>query len=191
MKETNTYKKLKGKARDNFPECIVVHHSGGTQSDPLADTSHHTATVMETGHLSLGWEGLGYHYVIHKDGEVWKGRPEHYHGAHVKEDDMNTKSIGICLAGNFDVTLPTKEQELSLIDLIKDIRSRANLTVYPHRYFLGNPPYKSCYGKRLTDEWIKNLLKPVVIEDKKVRLKSNLLRILEELKNAVLELLGL
>ena len=108
INETSTYIKFKDKPKDNFPEMIVVHHSGGTNADPLADTSNHTAQIMEAYHLSLEWEGLGYQYVIHKDGEIWAGRPEQYHGAHTT--GYNKKSIGICLAGNFDATLPTLAQ---------------------------------------------------------------------------------
>jgi hypothetical protein len=68
--ETKTYKKLKDWATNNKPEYLIVHHSGGTDAYPLADTSHHTAQIMESWHLSKGWDGLGYQYVIHKDGEV-------------------------------------------------------------------------------------------------------------------------
>src|SRR3990167_10434292 len=143
--ETETYKKLKDKPRDNFPEWTVIHHSGGTKADPNADTSHHTANIMEQGHISFPnfFEGLGYQYVIHDDGKVWKGRPEHYHGAHVKERDtdgikINYKSIGICLAGNFNVTLPTKEQETALKGLIASIKTRypaiTDDKIVPHRH---------------------------------------------------------
>src|SRR3990167_909792 len=102
MKETNTYKNLKDNPQNNYPEYLIIHHTGGTSKpkDDLADTSHHTANGIEAGHLKLNWQGIGYHYVIHKDGEMWRGRPEHINGAHTKEQDMNTKSIGICLAGN-------------------------------------------------------------------------------------------
>lgn len=153
MKESNTYLKLKNKPVDNFAEMIIVHHSGGTDLNPLEDTSHHTASIMEKYHVSLGWEGLGYHYVIHKDGEVWRGRPEHYHGAHTT--NYNNKSIGICLAGNFDATFPTKEQENSLAGLIASIKTRYPVEdrIYPHRKFAN----KTCYGNKLTNDWAKNL----------------------------------
>lgn len=155
MFETKTYKKLKDKPRNNNPKLILVHHSGGTDANPLADTSHHTAAIMEAHHLSLGWDGLGYHYVIHKNGDVWKGRPEHRNGAH--EPDVNTTSIGICLAGNFDATLPTKNQEIALAALMKDICSRNNIpltSIDPHRKFAN----KTCYGKKLTDDWARRLV---------------------------------
>jgi N-acetylmuramoyl-L-alanine amidase len=79
-----------------------VHHSAASEDQ--------TVQSIENYHLSLGWEGVGYQYLITKTGEVWLGRPEHYHGAHVAEQSMNTKSIGICMIGDFDKKLPTDVQ---------------------------------------------------------------------------------
>jgi len=153
--ETNTYKKLVGKPKTNSPEFLIIHHSGGSDSDPLADTSHHTAAMMEEWHLAKGWEGLGYAYVIHKNGDVWAGRPEHYHGAHTQ--GKNSNSIGICMSGNFDVTLPTKEQENSLRELLMSLMVKYKIPkekIVPHRAFAK----KSCYGKLLGDTWAHSLL---------------------------------
>lgn len=155
MNETYTYKNFKDKKQDNFPEYIIVHHSGGTDKNPLEDTSNHTAKTMEEYHLSLGWEGLGYQYVIHKNGDIWLGRPETYHGAHTV--DFNYRSIGICLAGNFDATLPTKEQESALKGLIEGIRGHYAIPldkILPHRKFAN----KTCYGKKLSDDWARKLV---------------------------------
>ena len=154
MNETETYKRLKNRPKNNNVEYLIIHHSGGTDANPLEDTSHHTAQMMEAWHLSKGWEGLAYHYVIHKNGDIWAGRPEHRNGAHTV--NFNTKSIGICLSGNFDLTLPTKEQEIALAGLIQAIRSRYMITtdkIVPHRAFAN----KTCYGKNLPDNWARNL----------------------------------
>src|SRR3990167_4592008 len=180
MQDTQTYKKLKDKLKDNFPQFLVIHHSGGTKLDPLADTSHHTAVIMEKGHISFPnfFEGLGYQYVIHKDGEVWRGRPEHYHGAHVKEQGINKKSIGICLAGNFTVEgrKPSLAQEKALVGLLRDLMARYPAItperIVPHRHFLGTPPYKDCYGDQLPNDWARNLLTvPVPATPKSVIIK--------------------
>jgi len=155
MNETKTFTKLKGKRKNNNPNKIVVHHTGGTDRNPLADTSEHTAKGVEAWHLGKGWDGIGYHYFIEKDGEVWKGRPEHRNGAHAR--GYNTTSIGICLAGNFDLTLPTQEQELSLTSLLKQLSKDFNIPadkIVPHRTHAN----KTCYGNRLSDTWARNLV---------------------------------
>lgn len=154
MFETKTYIKFKNSLKDNFPSMIIVHHSGGTDANPMLDTSNHTAVDMENWHLQKGWEGLGYQYVIQKDGSIWKGRPEHFHGAHTV--DHNKDSIGICMSGNFDATLPTEKQISSLVSLMKDIVSRYTIkSIEPHRKYAN----KSCYGRKLSDTWAKDLLK--------------------------------
>jgi len=155
MQETNTYRKLKRRKPTNKPEYLIIHHSGGTDRNPMADTSEHTARGMELWHLGKGWDGLGYHYVIHKDGEVWAGRPEHYHGAHAR--GYNKKSIGICLSGNFDATLPTKAQETALRGLLMGLSAKYDIPlkkIIPHR----NVANKTCYGNKLSESWARDLL---------------------------------
>ena len=173
MKETNTYLKLKNKPQDNFPEYIVVHHSAASEDQ--------TVKSIEDYHLSLGWEGVGYQYLIEKDGTIWKGRPELYHGAHVAEEHINFKSTGICVIGNFDVKLPTKEQEEASKRLVASIVAHYSIPlnkIVSHRYFLGIPPYKSCYGKNLPDDWARKLVE-VSEPDYKEKIKN----IIQELKS--------
>lgn len=141
----------------NTPEYIIVHHTGGTDLDPLADTSHHTFEIVDSYHKSLGWESFGYHYFIDKSGKITPGRAEDYHGAHTK--GYNEKSIGICLAGNFDATLPTTEQVETLRVLLSELAKKYNIStekIVPHREFAN----KTCYGRRLADDWAQKLLKP-------------------------------
>jgi len=45
---------------------------------------------------------IGYHYLIRADGSVEKGRPDFVRGAHCKAQNMNFRSIGVALTGNFD-----------------------------------------------------------------------------------------
>ncbi len=156
----------------NIPEFIIVHHTGGTSADPHADTAHHTLEIVDAYHKSLGWGMIGYHWFIEKDGKTRKGRAENDEGAHTL--GANTKSIGVCLAGNFDVTLPTKEQIQSLIVCLKDIRSRYKIPVaniLPHRKF----SVKTCYGSLLSDTWAQDLLLQQT-------LKERLLEKIEELR---------
>ena len=162
INQTATYKKLKGKKKTNNLKNLVIHHSGGTDANPLADTSHHTAQIIETYHLSRGWEGIGYHYVIHKDGAIWAGRPEHYHSAAVL--NHNSTTLNICLVGNFKLTLPTKEQEEAFKWLYRDIITRhPQLTtdkVIGHRIL----QVKSCPGKKLKDDYGKKLAKKAILD---------------------------
>lgn len=88
------------------PIQIVLHH-----------TASKTATVesIHNGHLANGWAGIGYHFVIRKDGTIYRGRPENAVGSHVK--DKNSKSFGICLEGDFDKEHITSAQKKSVVAL--------------------------------------------------------------------------
>jgi hypothetical protein len=143
----------------NIPKVIIVHHSGGIESDPLFDTSNQTFEIIRDYHVSLGWGDIGYNWLIEKSGKICKGRDEDIDGAHTI--GMNNQSIGICLVGNFDLTLPTKEQEESLKIVYQDLITRyPNLKdqIFPHRKY----STKTCYGENLSDNWAY-----LLVQDKK------------------------
>lgn len=51
-------------------------------------------------HLARGFSDIGYHFLIHLDGTIERGRPIEMPGAHAK--GYNTKSIGICYVGGLN-----------------------------------------------------------------------------------------
>lgn len=154
----------------NSVKYLVVHHTGGTESNPLEDTSHHTFVQVNAWHRvdpdvwlgyysSLGF-AIGYHYFIDKKGKITQGREDKDEGAHCK--GYNTQSLGICLAGNFDVTMPTKEQIDALTALLKAKKTEysiPNEKIVPHRKFAN----KSCYGKHLSNDWLQQLLSEPIV----------------------------
>ena len=157
----------------NSPKWIIGHHTGGTDANPLADTSKHTASIVESWHLKKGWDGIGYHYFISLAGTISQGRPEHVQGAHTI--GYNRNSIGICLAGNFDATMPSQAQEIALRELLKDIRTRYNIplsNLVPHRKFAN----KSCFGRNLSDTYMQDLL----VEETKSLTEFSTLDLLKE-----------
>lgn len=78
-------------------EVIVIHHAGFPEGDK--DSS---AEEIHKFHREVnGWAGIGYHYVIRKDGTIEQGRKPLAVGAHAYQHNKN--SVGICVAGNFDV----------------------------------------------------------------------------------------
>ena len=46
-------------------------------------------------HIGFGWDGIGYHKVIH-NGTIENGRPEFWIGAHTWKNHL---SLGVCLIG--------------------------------------------------------------------------------------------
>ncbi|MBP2643054.1 MAG: N-acetylmuramoyl-L-alanine amidase family 2 [Firmicutes bacterium] len=82
-------------------DLLVIHHIGLTDAEVSAATVHQW-------HLANGWAGIGYHYVIHKNGNMERGRPREAVGAHTLHH--NETSIGINLVGNFEEAVPTDAQ---------------------------------------------------------------------------------
>lgn len=106
---------------------IVVHHS--------ASTSHKAEDFARWHVEQRGWAGIGYHFVIEKDGTIIRGNPLENISYNVA--NHNTKSIGICLSGNFEVEEPTDQQLKYLRKLIIHLRKLLPqpLQVYRHRDF--------------------------------------------------------
>lgn len=62
---------------------------------------HLTVEQIRNYHKSLGWDDIGYHLYIEKDGTVMSGRPLEKVGAGVRGDNAN--SIHICVSGHGDL----------------------------------------------------------------------------------------
>lgn len=92
---------------------IVIHHTGNPTDDDLS------AEQIHRSHQNMGWAGIGYHFVIRKDGTVELGRPVDCVGAHA--EGFNYCSIGIHVCGNFNAAEPTEAQLNALPMLIADI----------------------------------------------------------------------
>lgn len=139
----------------NNPTVVITHHTGGTDANPLADSSNATVRDVDEWHKARwpgfisrsGWH-VGYHYFIQKNGKVTQTRAHDEEGAHVI--GMNNKSIGVCFAGNFDLTLPTKEQMDAWYRLYAELlKQYPNIPTYPHRKYAT----KSCHGRLLKDDY--------------------------------------
>lgn len=74
------------------------------------------ASEIDDWHKQRGWSGIGYHFVIRRNGDIENGRPLKKSGAHVR--GHNAKSIGICLVGREKYSDP---QWTSLKHLIGDL----------------------------------------------------------------------
>lgn len=70
---------------------LAVHCSA---TPPTADVG---VDQIRQWHKAQGWEDVGYHFVIRRDGTVEAGRALDFQGSHVA--NHNHEAIGICLVG--------------------------------------------------------------------------------------------
>lgn len=113
---------------------IIIHC---TATRPSQDC---TVALIDQWHRQRGFDGIGYHYVIYRDGSIHEGRPLSKVGAHCV--GQNSDSIGISYCGGVaeDGTTPqdnrTDAQKVAIRQLIKELRQAyGNIPVYGHRDF--------------------------------------------------------
>lgn len=87
---------------------VVLHHSGTREGSPMSFAKYHV--------FLRGWPGIGYHYVINKDGTIYKTNSLSTISYHTR--GLNRESVGICLIGNFSVEIPRSAELASLFYLL-------------------------------------------------------------------------
>jgi N-acetylmuramoyl-L-alanine amidase len=88
-------------------------------------------------HKERGWDDVGYHFIIRRDGEIEVGRTLDVVGAHVA--GHNTDSIGTCLIGR-ETFMPVQMDALRRIHGMLQ-RVFPGISVHGHREF---NPGKTC-----------------------------------------------
>lgn len=113
---------------------IIVHCTATPEGH------NYTVADIDRWHRERGWQGIGYHYVIYRDGSVHPGRPPREPGAHCL--GHNSNSIGICYVGGLasdgktaqDTRTP--EQHAALRQLVAELMAKyPGSTVHGHNEF--------------------------------------------------------
>jgi hypothetical protein len=112
---------------------IIIHCS---DSDIHA---HDDISVIRKWHLERGFNDVGYHFFVKKNGIVQTGRAIHMIGAHCV--NQNLTSIGICLSGKINFTETQFIHARELCEALMDRYKIKESGIYPHCYFSKN---KTC-----------------------------------------------
>lgn len=127
---------------------IIVHCSATAPGWMAGLPVEEQAAEIDRWHKGNGWAGIGYHYVIGRDGNVATGRPIEQDGAHVA--GRNKGTIGVCLIGGRGSSANdqpeqhyTHEQLAALHGLIEGLRLQyGEVPVSGHNQFAA----KACPG---------------------------------------------
>ena len=120
---------------------LIVLHCSAVRPDQTS-----SAAQIDTWHRQRGFHlGIGYHYVVRRNGQIELGRPEFLIGAHCQ--NHNAHSIGVCYEGGLNARgqpedTRTPEQKSALRALLKDLHRR-----YPQALIVGHHdlnPHKAC-----------------------------------------------
>ena len=120
---------------------LIVIHCSAVRPDQSS-----SAVQIDMWHRQRGFHlGIGYHYVIRRNGEIEEGRPEYMVGAHCV--NHNSHSIGVCYEGGLDIRgqpadTRTEEQRKAMRRLLEELHGR-----YPRALIVGHHdlnPHKDC-----------------------------------------------
>ena len=127
---------------------IIIHCSATPEGKDF------TVEDITRWHKERGFQTIGYHFVIYRDGSVHEGRPLSQAGAHCS--NHNVQSIGVCYIGGTapDGKTPldtrTDAQRVSLLHLLRDLRKRfPEASIHSHSDFAA----KACPSFDATTEY--------------------------------------
>lgn len=99
---------------------VIVHHSAGSNSN--MNYTDVVRAIYLYHSQTLGWDDIGYNYLIAQDGSIFDGRDpqmngdqDNVFGAHFCGKNSNT--MGICLLGDYTNILPSVATMISLREL--------------------------------------------------------------------------
>ena len=116
---------------------LVIHCSATKLSKQM------TAADIDNCHRAQGWDMIGYHWYIDRNGLITEGRKEQYEGAHVV--GYNDSAIGICYEGGLDehgdsCDTRTLAQKKALRFLLKQLKQR-----YPAAQICGHRDFPNVH----------------------------------------------
>lgn len=112
---------------------LILHHAAAKTC---------SAEDIHRWHLGNGWSGAGYHFLVRKDGKVYRLRPEKAVGAHAS--GSNSDSIGICFEGDFQLEKMSDKQKKAGKELVAYLKKKYGISkVQKH----SNVCATSCPGK--------------------------------------------
>ena len=111
---------------------LIIVHCSAVRPDQTS-----SAAQIDSWHRQRGFKlGIGYHYVVRRNGQTEAGRPEWLTGAHCV--NHNAHSIGVCYEGGLDIRgqpadTRTAEQRAALRTLLERLHRR-----YPRALIVGH-----------------------------------------------------
>ena len=103
--------------RRSVTDMVILHHAAARSYSP---------EQVNTQHNNQGWNGIGYNFYIRKNGLIYEGRPIWAVGAHAL--NFNSRSVGICCEGDFNVEYMQDPQLAALSQLLTYVLSYYDLS---------------------------------------------------------------
>lgn len=119
--------------------------------------------------------GIGYNFYVKKNGNIYRGRPLEYVGAHAYNN--NADSIGICAEGDFNLETMSDIQKNAIIELVTYLKGIYNISnIQGHKEVCST----SCPGANFPINEIKNA---TVVKNETVQATKSIDEIAQEVIN--------
>ena len=133
-------------------EYVALHHTAGPRNQP--------AKVIHDYHISLGWSGIGYHFLVRYPGPdgiavIEKVRPVRTIPACVK--GFNSSTVCVAMVGNYDNEEPQDFYLEIVCKFLANLMKNLNTSrLLGHREF----PLQetSCPGKKVDMDLVRKLV---------------------------------
>jgi len=140
------------KQRRQETNYIIIHSS-------LTKVNKRKVNVksLDKIHKQNGWLGIGYHFVILRNGTIQTGRDLDHYGAHTRYH--NDDSVGVCLIGGLGLDgQPEHNYSMQQMDSLESI-VKMLLTKYPNAKCVGHNDLHEdtncpCFN---VDDWFKQI----------------------------------
>lgn len=142
MNIINTNLNFKQMDTRSSTQRIILHHAAAKKC---------SAEDIHRWHLSNGWSGAGYHFLVRKDGTIYRLRPEDKVGAHAY--GSNYDSLGICFEGDYKEEIMQEEEIKAGRELVNYLKNKYGInTVQVHK----NVNATNCPGDNFPFDQIAN-----------------------------------
>ena len=142
MNIINTNLNFKQMDTRSSTQRIILHHAVAKKC---------SAEDIHRWHLSNGWSGAGYHFLVRKDGTIYRLRPEDKVGAHAY--GANYDSLGICFEGDYKEEIMQEEEIKAGRELVNFLKNKYGInTVQVHK----NVNATNCPGDNFPFDQIAN-----------------------------------
>lgn len=108
---------FKSMSNRNRTTRIILHHAAAKSC---------TAEQIHQWHLNNGWSGAGYHFLVRKDGNIYRLRPENKVGAHAS--GSNSDSLGVCFEGDYMMETMSETQRKAGAELVSYLKSKYGIS---------------------------------------------------------------
>ena len=142
MNIINTNLNFKQMDTRSSTQRIILHHAAAKKC---------SAEDIHRWHLNNGWSGAGYHFLVRKDGTIYRLRPEDKVGAHAY--GANYDSLGICFEGDYKEEIMQEEEIKAGRELVNFLKNKYGInTVQVHK----NVNATNCPGDNFPFDQIAN-----------------------------------